>query len=123
MYVFVSKKKQYSESLRVGILLALTGGFLDAYTYLCRGKVFANAQTGNMVMFGISFLEGNIKDSFKYIVPIIAFAIGVFLAEIIRSKLLEHEKIHWRQGVLAIEIFLIGTSWLTTGAIPTTATL
>lgn len=107
MYVFVSKKKQYSESLRVGILLALTGGFLDAYTYLCRGKVFANAQTGNMVMFGISFLEGNIKDSFKYIVPIIAFAIGVFLAEIIRSKLLEHEKIHWRQGVLAIEIFLL----------------
>ena len=103
----MSKKKQYSESLRVGVLLALTGGFLDAYTYLCRGKVFANAQTGNMVIFGISFLEGNISDTFKYIVPIIAFAIGVFLAEIIRNKLLEHEKIHWRQGVLAIEIVLL----------------
>lgn len=103
----MSKKKQYSESLRVGVLLALTGGFLDAYTYLCRGKVFANAQTGNMVMLGISFLEGNISDTFKYIVPIIAFAIGVFLAEIIRNKLLEHEKIHWRQGVLAIEIVLL----------------
>ena len=103
----MSKKKQYSESLRVGVLLALAGGFLDAYTYLCRGKVFANAQTGNMVMLGISFLEGNISDTFKYIVPIIAFAVGVFLAEIIRDKLLEHEKIHWRQGVLAIEIVLL----------------
>ena len=64
--------KQYSESLRIGILLALAGGFLDAYTYLCRGKVFANAQTGNMVMLGISFLEGNTTNVIKYIIPIIA---------------------------------------------------
>ena len=99
--------KQYSESLRIGILLALAGGFLDAYTYLCRGKVFANAQTGNMVMLGISFLEGNTSNVIKYIIPIIAFAIGVLLAEIIRHSLLEHEKIHWRQAVLAIEIVLL----------------
>ena len=99
--------KQYSESLRIGILLALAGGFLDAYTYLCRGKVFANAQTGNMVMLGISFLEGNTTNVIKYIIPIIAFAIGVLLAEIIRHRLLEHEKIHWRQAVLAIEIVLL----------------
>ncbi|MEE0932153.1 MAG: YoaK family protein [Clostridium sp.] len=99
--------KQYSESLRIGILLALAGGFLDAYTYLCRGKVFANAQTGNMVMLGISFLEGNTTNVIKYIIPIIAFAIGVLLAEIIRHSLLEHEKIHWRQAVLAIEIVLL----------------
>ena len=99
--------KQYSESLRIGILLALAGSFLDAYTYLCRGKVFANAQTGNMVMLGISFLEGNTTNVIKYIIPIIAFAIGVLLAEIIRHRLLEHEKIHWRQAVLAIEIVLL----------------
>ena len=99
--------KQYSESLRIGILLALAGSFLDAYTYLCRGKVFANAQTGNMVMLGISFLEGNTTNVIKYIIPIIAFAIGVLLAEIIMHSLLEHEKIHWRQAVLAIEIVLL----------------
>ena len=64
--------KQYSESLRIGILLALAGSFLDAYTYLCRGKVFANAQTGNMVMLGISFLEGNTTNVIKYIIPNIA---------------------------------------------------
>ena len=33
--------RQYSDSLRVGILLALTGGFLDAYTYISRGKVIS----------------------------------------------------------------------------------
>ena len=88
-------RKQFSESLRVGVLLALTGGFLDAYTYLCRGKVFANAQTGNMVMLGINFLEGNTRDIIKYLVPIIAFAVGVLVVEIIRHR------------VLAIEIILL----------------
>lgn len=103
----MNSSKQYSESLRVGVLLAITGGFLDAYTYLCRGNVFANAQTGNMVMLGISFIERNTGAIVKYIIPIIAFAIGVFLAELIRSKLSESNKLHWRQGVLLIEIVLL----------------
>lgn len=103
----MNSNKQYSESLRVGILLALTGGFLDAYTYLCRGNVFANAQTGNMVMLGINFIEGNSGKFIKYLIPIIAFAIGVIISEVIRTKLLENNKVHWRQAVLAIEIILL----------------
>ena len=42
---------QMSETVLIGSLLALAGGFLDAYTYICRGGVFANAQTGNIVLF------------------------------------------------------------------------
>lgn len=49
---------QRSESFPIGVLLALTGGFLDAYTYVSRGGVFANAQTGNMVLLGIRLSEG-----------------------------------------------------------------
>ena len=33
-------KKQMSESIRLGIVLAIAGGFMDAYSYMCRGKVF-----------------------------------------------------------------------------------
>ena len=36
--------RQMSESFRLGAVLALAGGFLDAYTYLVRGGVFANAR-------------------------------------------------------------------------------
>ena len=50
---------QMSESLLLGAMLAMAGGFFDAYTYLCRGKVFANAQTGNIVLFGANIAEGN----------------------------------------------------------------
>ena len=50
---------QISESIRLGILLALSGGFMDAYSYLERGQVFANAQTGNMLLMGVNLAEGN----------------------------------------------------------------
>lgn len=99
------KDKQYSDSLRIGVLLALTGGFLDAYTYLCRGKVFANAQTGNMVMLGISCMESDIKNAVRYLIPILSFAVGVLITEIIRSR--NNNNIHWRQIILALEIILI----------------
>lgn len=37
----MSRNKQVSETHLLGLLLAVVGGFLDAYTYLCRGRVFA----------------------------------------------------------------------------------
>ena len=52
-------KKQMSESIRLGVVLAIAGGFMDAYSYMCRGKVFANAQTGNILLLGIHLSEKN----------------------------------------------------------------
>lgn len=52
-------QKQASESYLVGVLLAIAGGYLDVYTYVCRGGVFANAQTGNIVLLGINVADGN----------------------------------------------------------------
>ena len=46
--------EQPSESILVGCLLAASGGLQDAYTYNVRDQVFANAQTGNMVLVGHS---------------------------------------------------------------------
>ena len=37
---------QMSDSFRAAVFIVLSGGFQDAYTYTCRGEVFANAQTG-----------------------------------------------------------------------------
>ena len=38
------KQGVVSESFRLATILALTGGFMDAYSYLMRGGVFANAE-------------------------------------------------------------------------------
>ena len=69
------KTVQVSESLRLGLVLALVGGYLDAYTYLCRGGVFANAETGNMVLLGIHLAQGHWQGALKYLSPVLAFGL------------------------------------------------
>ena len=40
--------RQTSESIELAFFLAICGGFMDAYSYICRGGVFANAQNTNL---------------------------------------------------------------------------
>ncbi|MDO4293635.1 MAG: YoaK family protein [Eubacteriales bacterium] len=105
---------QMSESFVVGILLSLCGGFQDAYTYVCRDKVFANAQTGNIVLLGNHLAQGEWASAARYAVPVAAFAAGIFLAQKIRFRFGRNEGMHWRQLVLLLEI----ASLLIAGFIP-----
>lgn len=99
--------RQMSESIRVGMFLTLAGGFMDAYSYICRGKVFANAQTGNIVLLGQSLANKNFHRALSYFLPILAFALGVYLCQVIQIRYKYIKKIHWRQIILAIEIVFI----------------
>ena len=78
--------RQMSEAFRTTIFLTLSGGFQDAYTYMGRGKVFANAQTGNIVLMATNFCEGDFSKALRYLLPLLAFAAGVYFAEGIRSR-------------------------------------
>ena len=101
---------QTSEALRAGLVLAVTGGYLDAYTYLCRGHVFANAETGNMVLLGINLVTGQWSAAVKYIPPIFAFFAGVLVAEWMRGRgkaRPERGRLHWRQRVLLLELAVL----------------
>lgn len=100
---------QLSESFSVAIVLAIAGGFLDAYTFICRGGVFANAQTGNIVLLGMGLAVQNYALVKSAISPIFAFMLGVFIAEFIKSKFkTPHDRpLHWRHGVLIIEIIIL----------------
>lgn len=95
--------KQISETLLVGTILAMVGGFLDAYTYICRGGVFANAQTGNIVLVGIKMAQGDYRGGLYHLVPVFSFLVGVVVAEYIRRKFKENKRIHWRQVIIAFE--------------------
>lgn len=109
-------KIQRSESFAVAALLAVSGGYLDAYTYLCRGGVFANAQTGNLVLLAINAAEKNWRAAGFYLIPVAAFALGVLAAELLRACMPPSQRFHWRQGVLLTEIFVLcGVSLLPAG--------
>ncbi len=64
----------------------MSGGFQDAYTYFARGGVYSNAQTGNVVLLSNHIMSGEWMIALKYLLPLIAFASGIFIADIVHSR-------------------------------------
>ena len=107
--------KQMSESFLTAAFLSVSGGLQDAYTYIFRGKVFANAQTGNIVLLSQSIIDKDFVRAIHYLVPLLFFALGIAIAECIHIKFQRIQHIHWRQLVLVLEILLL----LVVGFLPT----
>ncbi len=103
-------KDLVSEALITSVFLSLSGGYMDAYTYFGRDKVFSNGQTGNMVIMGYNILSGDFNIALRYLIPILAFAVGIFLTEFIKDRI-KIRFLYWRQAIIGIEIlilFLVG---------------
>ncbi len=67
------------EALLIACLLALTGGYLESYTWLVH-RVFANAQTANLVFLWVKLVDGEWQDAQRFVLPLVAFGVGVILA-------------------------------------------
>ena len=106
-----------SDTLHFGILLTIIGGFLETYSYIGRGHVFANGQTANIANFGMHLAAGNWPVAVKYLIPVLGFGAGVYLAEWIKTLLERHPQLHWKQGVLLLE----GALMLVTASLPSGA--
>jgi uncharacterized membrane protein YoaK (UPF0700 family) len=63
--------------LVIACLFAMAGGYMDAYSYLAHGHVFANAQTGNVIFFSVFASGGQWARAARHLPPIAAFALGV----------------------------------------------
>ena len=98
---------QTSETFLLSAILALSGGFQDAYTYNVRNKVFSNAQTGNVVLMSQHLMIGEWMKGLSYLFPILSFALGVLVAERIGHRYKKAKRIHWRQIVVMIEIIIL----------------
>lgn len=110
----IKHARQMSESIELGIVLAIAGGFMDAYSYICRDNVFANAQTGNMLLLGVSLSEGDWGTAVRYFFPVLAFAIGIAASDMVRILLKNRNLFHWRQiAVISEGIVLVAVSFMT----------
>ncbi|SBS70893.1 conserved membrane hypothetical protein [uncultured Mycobacterium sp.] len=100
-----------STTLRFGLLLTLANGFLDAYTYLARGGVFANVQTANVIFFALNMSQGKLTSALAHVWPLLAFIAGVGLASHLKSGRVERYLKHplrWTMLLQAIVLFVIG---------------
>ena len=94
------------ETFLVLIFITLAGGFQDAYSYLMRGKVFANAQTGNIVLLFKNIVDLNFKGAVAYLIPVLSFAFGIYVAVRFEDAI-EKRILHWRQYIVVFEIIIM----------------
>ncbi len=98
---------QGSKKLETAMVLSVCGGYLDAYTYFVRGGVFANAQTGNIIKLGIQAVNGSFETCVRYLVPVIAFILGVILSMAIDRWMLKRNINMIRRTVLLVEAMVL----------------
>lgn len=103
-----------AETFLLSAFLALAGGFMDAYSFLTRGGVFANAETGNMVLLGAYLIQGRPLKALTYLVPVLAYALGILVTETVKAHLTQRwPSFHWRLSILGVEVLvLIGVAFL-----------
>lgn len=100
-----------SATLPFALLLTLANSFLDAYTYLVRGGVFATAQTGNVVFFAVEMSAGRAAAALAHVWPILAFVLGVSLASHLKSGRLDRHlnyPLRWAIALQALVLVVIG---------------
>lgn len=87
---FIKRKNESihtTETIYIASILTMVGGFVDAYTYITRGGVFAYAQTGNIIFFAMGLVKKQFKDTLHYFISIIIFVVGIFFALYIKKIL------------------------------------
>ncbi len=91
----------------IGALLAGAGGFLDGFTYVGHGRVFANAMTGNVVLLGVNFFAGDWHTAFRHLPPILAFLFGVSVAQAMQFHTKRNGATAPYTAVLMLEIWVL----------------
>ena len=84
---------------------------MDAYTYLNRGQVFATAETGNLVLLGISCAMGQWRRAAYYLLPISSYAAGL-LTTLALHRRSDRLFFHWRQFVVLAECLAVAAAAL-----------
>ncbi|MFT8338380.1 YoaK family protein [Schleiferilactobacillus harbinensis] len=96
-------------------LMTAIGGFLDAYTFTQHGGVFASTQTGNLVLFAISIMNGQFTAALQKIVPVGLFCCGILSTHWVEHHLNGTGRNFWRLGVILVEIVI----FVAVGFLPT----
>ena len=99
--------RQRVGTLDIGALLATAGGFLDGFTYVGHGHVFANAMSGNVVLLGISCFSGSWRAALHILPAILAFLAGVSVSQAMQLRSKRRDVSPPYPAVLVLEIAVL----------------
>lgn len=102
-----SARKTLWEQGWLAIMLALTSGYVDAYAYL-NYKIYVSFMSGNTTQTGLQAGQSDMSKAWHALLPILAFVVGVFAANLLLHSGLRGP----RRWLLASVAVLLGASLL-----------
>jgi uncharacterized membrane protein YoaK (UPF0700 family) len=93
--------------LLIPSLLSAAGGFIDTFAWLAYGHVFTNAQTGNIILIGVSAANGDWTQALRHLPPLVAFFPGIYAAQWLRQRSAPKGEFHAAVAALCVEIAAI----------------
>lgn len=87
--------------------LVFISGFFGAYTYLLRGGVFCNAQTGNIVLLGLALGSAEWRKALYYMIPISAYLLGAFVSELLPNPVKHAFYVRWDTLLIGVEMLVV----------------
>ena len=104
------------DSLTVAMLLTASGGFLDAFSYLGHGHVFANVMTANVVLSAVSCLHGDWTRVARLLLPVASYVAGALTGTMLKSWVQKRAIANPQALAIGIGIgVLIVIGWLPAG--------
>ena len=79
---------------------------MDAWVYLDHGHIFANAQTGNIVLFALHVTAGELTDAWHVVPSVMAFIVGLLSSRLV-GACLKARGLNSRTVRLAAEFVLL----------------
>jgi uncharacterized membrane protein YoaK (UPF0700 family) len=79
---------------------------MDAWVYLAHGHVFANAQSGNVVLMGVALAGGDVARAARHLPSLLAFVTGA-LASRLSEDLLKRNRLNSRNVRLGLECVML----------------
>lgn len=99
-------------------LLIMAAGWFGGYTFIQRGGVFCNAQTANIVLFGIALGQRNWQHAAFLLIPITAYFAGAFFSELLGKTVKRFRFLRWDTMLIGIEVLVVFVLGLLPARVP-----
>lgn len=116
----MEQEKHYLECEKPWVywLLIMTAGWFGGYTFIMRGGVFCNAQTANIVLFGMALGQREWSKAAYLLIPITAYFAGAFVSEYLGKTVKRFHFLRWDTLLIGIEIAAVILLGLLPAAVP-----
>ena len=116
---FFDNKEEFAPNERLWLfcMLMLIAGFWGGFTYSLRGKVFVNAQTGNLVFLSLGIASWDTALIKNALATFLAYFFGIITAELISKEINKVPFLIWERILLFFSLIVT----ICLGFIPETA--